>query len=103
MGEKPRPRNRRPAALKPQGLPTTEAGEKVADQLQRKLIEMIDAAALTEANRRRATAIDATDCEAGFDRIAGPKKQETVIAIVADVANYTDIAPIVQISEIVGG
>lgn len=83
-GVEEKPKRRSP---KPQGLPTTEAGEKVADQLKRKLVEMVDAAALTEANRRRATAIDTTDCEAGFDRIAGPKKQETAIAIIADVAN----------------
>jgi hypothetical protein len=77
---------RRHAEPKPQALPTTEAGEKAVNQLQRKLIEMVNAAALTEANRRRATAIDATDCEAGFDRIAGPAKRERVVTIVADVA-----------------
>lgn len=69
-----------------QGLPTTEAGEKVADQVQRKLIEMVNAAALTQENRRRATAIDAADHEAGFDLIAGPAKRENAVAIVADVA-----------------
>jgi hypothetical protein len=84
--EKPRRKPRKPSEPKPQGLPTTEAGEKVADGLRRKLVEMVDAAALTEANRRRATAIDATDYEAGFDRIAGPAKLVTTVAIVADAA-----------------
>jgi hypothetical protein len=82
--EKPRRKPRKPSEPKSQGLPTTEAGEKVADGLRRKLVEMVDAAALTEANRRRATAIDATDYEAGFDRIAGPAKPVTTVAIVAD-------------------
>ena len=36
---------------------------------------------------------------ATFQEAFGPHRAE----IVADVANYTDIAPIVQISEIVGG
>lgn len=86
--EKPKRRtSRKPVEPKPNTtLPTTEAGEKAADQVQRKLIEMVNAAALTEANRRRATAIDATDYEAGFDLIAGPSKRENAVAIVADVA-----------------
>jgi hypothetical protein len=87
VDEKPLQKPRKPAASRSQGLPTTEAGEKVAARLQRKLNEMVDAAALAEANRRRATAIDATDCEAGFDRIVGPKKQEAAIVIVADIAS----------------
>jgi hypothetical protein len=78
-------RQRKPVEPKTQELPTTEASEKVADRLRRKLIEMVNAAALTEANRRRATAIDATDYEAGFDLIAGPRKRENAVAIVADV------------------
>ncbi len=47
---------------------------------------MVNAAALTQENRRRATAIDAADHEAGFDLIAGPAKRENAVAIVADVA-----------------
>ena len=81
-GEKPRRRSRKTA----QALPGTEMGERVADQVQRKLIEMVNAVALTEANRRRATAIDATDYEKAFDLIAGPAKRENAVAIVADVA-----------------
>jgi hypothetical protein len=84
--KKPKRKPRRPAELKPSGLPSTQAGKRVADQLRRKLIEMVDAAALTEANRRRATALDATDYEAGFDRIAGPARRENIVVIVADLA-----------------
>ena len=47
---------------------------------------MVNAVALTEANRRRATAIDSTDYEKAFDLIAGPAKRENAVAIVADVA-----------------
>ena len=84
--EKPKRKFGKRAAPKPSTtLPTTEAGEKVADQLQRKLIDMLNATALTEANRRRATAIDTTDYEAGFGLIAGPPKKNKVVAIVADV------------------
>ena len=79
-------RQRPKKAPEPRTLPTTEAGEKVADQVRGKLIEMINAAALTEANRRRATAIDSTDFEKGFDLIAGPAKRQHAVAIVADVA-----------------
>ncbi len=86
-GEKKAKRKpRRPAELKSPGLPCTQAGDKVADHFRQKLIEMVDAAALTEANRRRATALDATDYEAGFDRIAGPSRRENVVIIVADSA-----------------
>ena len=74
------------AELKTQGVPTTEVGEKVADQVRRKLTEMVNAAALTEANRRRATAIGTTDYEAAFDLITGPVKREKTLAIVADGA-----------------
>jgi hypothetical protein len=60
--------------VKSESLPTTEAGVKLAEKLRQQLIEMVDAAAMTEAKRRRASAIDTTDCVAAFDRIVGPKK-----------------------------
>ena len=83
--DKPRRRNRR--AAEPKTLPTTEAGERTADQVRRKIVAMVDAAALTVANQRRATAIDAPDYEAGFDRIANPPRREQIVGILADVAN----------------
>jgi len=83
--EKPKRRSRR--SSEPKTLPTTEAGEKTADQVRRKIVEMVDAAALTVANQRRATAIDAPDYEAGFDRIANPPRREKITAVLADIAN----------------
>jgi hypothetical protein len=84
--EKPKRKARKGLALKPQELPTTEAGARVADQLRQKLIEMVNDAALTEANRRRATALDSIDHETGFDIIAGPPRRRITVAIVADMA-----------------
>ena len=84
--ERSKRKPRKPVESKAPSPPTTEAGKKVVDQVRRKLVEMVNAAALTEADRRRATAIDATDYEAAFDRIAGPAKREHAVAIVADVA-----------------
>ncbi len=84
-GERPGRRGKKPTESKT--LPTTEAGDKVADQLRRKVIEMVDASALTEASRRRATAIDTTDYERGFDRIVSPSHRQNITVIVADVAS----------------
>ena len=68
-------------------LPTTVAGEKTADQVRRKIVAIIDAAALLAASRRRATAIDTPDYESGFDQIAHPPRREKVVALLADIAN----------------
>ena len=67
-------------------LPTTEAGEKVADQMRRKLIEMVDSIALVEANRRRGSTIDVPDYEAAFDQIANPSRRQKAVVVVADAA-----------------
>src|SRR4051812_19235448 len=80
---RPKRRTRKPVNPKlNKTLPTTETGQKVADQVGQKLLDMVNAAALTEANRRRATTIDATDYEDGFDRIVRPSKRENAVAII---------------------
>lgn len=66
-------------------IETTGQAEKVAKDLRNKLVEMIDAAALLRANRRRATAIDRVDFESAFDDMVNPAPRPKRFALIGDV------------------
>ncbi len=69
-----------------QVITATGQAAQVAKELRAKLVAMLDAAALMRADRRRATAIDRVDFEAGFDDVVNPSPRVRRLALVGDVS-----------------
>jgi hypothetical protein len=66
-------------------IETTGQAERVAKELRVKLGDMVDAAALMRANRRRATALDRVDYEAAFDDVVNPIPRPRRLVLIGDV------------------
>jgi hypothetical protein len=87
---KPKKRARRQAssgrsAEPKEPIATTELAEEFAEGLRVELVDMIDAAALMRAKRRRATGIDRVDYEVAFDDIVNPVPRPKRVALLGDV------------------
>jgi hypothetical protein len=80
---------KRTAVKRPPGsgeIPTaTEKADQAAEELRNKLIGMLDLAAIQRADRRRATATDQVDFEAGFDDVVNPISRLSRLALIGDV------------------
>ena len=84
-----RPKRKAPQPRLSKTLITTAKAGLFALKLKQELAYLLDAAALTEANRRRRTEIDIPDYQDGFDLLVNPSRNRVSISIAADLVGAT--------------